>query len=149
MFCFGTELVPRTVDFHWYWYRILKFWYRDNPTIYIYIYIYSVIYYIRGGERWSWRATLLLFLICCRLLQTQTALQSLRTCRDPQHFLGHTSRWLQWMTHNRPDVRGVRHMTVCLTVCVLLSESLLFSRTLCAYRKPQCHNLRSLISCTN
>ncbi len=20
------------MDFHWYWYRILKFWYRDNPT---------------------------------------------------------------------------------------------------------------------
>ncbi len=32
--CFALvpKLVPRTVDFHWYWYRILKFWYRDNPT---------------------------------------------------------------------------------------------------------------------
>lgn len=87
--------------------------------------------------------------LCCRILQTQTASQSLRTCRDPQHFLGHTSRWLQWMTHSRPAVRGVWHMTVCLTVCVLLSESLLFSRSACAYRKPQCHNLRSLISCTH
>ncbi len=31
--CFALvpKLVPRTVDFHWYWYRILKFWYRDNP----------------------------------------------------------------------------------------------------------------------
>ncbi len=28
--CFA--LVPRTVDFHWYWYRILKFWYRDNTS---------------------------------------------------------------------------------------------------------------------
>ncbi len=30
--CFALvpKLVPRTVDFHWYWYRILKFWYRDN-----------------------------------------------------------------------------------------------------------------------
>ncbi len=26
--CFA--LVPRTIDFHWY--RILKFWYRDNST---------------------------------------------------------------------------------------------------------------------
>ncbi len=25
--CFA--LVPRTVDFHWYWYRIQKCWYRD------------------------------------------------------------------------------------------------------------------------
>ncbi len=34
--CFALvpKLVPRTVDFHWYWYRILTFWYRDNPTIY-------------------------------------------------------------------------------------------------------------------
>ncbi len=33
--CFALvpKLVPRTVDFHWYWYRILKFWYRDNPTL--------------------------------------------------------------------------------------------------------------------
>ncbi len=32
--CFALvpKLVPRTVDFHWYWYRILKFWYRDNPS---------------------------------------------------------------------------------------------------------------------
>ncbi len=32
--CFALvpKLVPRTMDFHWYWYRILKFWYRDNPT---------------------------------------------------------------------------------------------------------------------
>ncbi len=32
--CFALvpKLIPRTVDFHWYWYRILKFWYRDNPT---------------------------------------------------------------------------------------------------------------------
>ncbi len=32
--CFALvpKLVPRTVDFHWYWYRILKFWYRDNPN---------------------------------------------------------------------------------------------------------------------
>ncbi len=37
--CFALvpKLVPRTVDFHWYWYRILKFWYRDNPILYIYI----------------------------------------------------------------------------------------------------------------
>ncbi len=28
--CFA--LVPRTVDFHWYLYRILKFLYRDNST---------------------------------------------------------------------------------------------------------------------
>ncbi len=28
--CFA--LVPRTVDFHWYRYRILTFWYRDNTT---------------------------------------------------------------------------------------------------------------------
>ncbi len=37
--CFALvpKLVPRTVDFHWYWYRILKFWYRDNN-----IYIYTV-----------------------------------------------------------------------------------------------------------
>ncbi len=36
--CFALvpKLVPRTVDFHWYWYRILKFWYRDNPS-WIYI----------------------------------------------------------------------------------------------------------------
>ncbi len=29
--CFALvpKLVPRTVDFHWYWYRILQFWYRD------------------------------------------------------------------------------------------------------------------------
>ncbi len=35
--CFALvpKLVPRTVDFHWYWYRILKFWYRDNTTVYI------------------------------------------------------------------------------------------------------------------
>ncbi len=33
--CFALvpKLVPRTVDFHWYWYRILKFWYRDNTSI--------------------------------------------------------------------------------------------------------------------
>ncbi len=33
--CFALvpKLVPRTVDFHWYWYRILKFWYRDNPNL--------------------------------------------------------------------------------------------------------------------
>ncbi len=33
--CFALvpKLVPRTVDFHWYWYRILKFWYRDNTTV--------------------------------------------------------------------------------------------------------------------
>ncbi len=33
--CFALvpKLVPRTVDFHWYWYRILKFWYRDNTTL--------------------------------------------------------------------------------------------------------------------
>ncbi len=33
--CFALvpKLVPRTVDFHWYWYRILKFWYRDNPSL--------------------------------------------------------------------------------------------------------------------
>ncbi len=32
--CFALvpKLVPRTVDFHWYRYRILKFWYRDNTT---------------------------------------------------------------------------------------------------------------------
>ncbi len=32
--CFALvpKLVQRTVDFHWYWYRILKFWYRDNTT---------------------------------------------------------------------------------------------------------------------
>ncbi len=30
--CFA--LVPSTVDFHWYWYRILKFWYRDNTKYY-------------------------------------------------------------------------------------------------------------------
>ncbi len=32
--CFALvpKLVPRTVDFHWYRYRILKFWYRDNPS---------------------------------------------------------------------------------------------------------------------
>ncbi len=30
--CFA--LVPRTVDFHWYRYRILKFWYRDNTNSY-------------------------------------------------------------------------------------------------------------------
>ncbi len=38
--CFALvpKLVPRTVDFHWYWYRILKFWYRDNPsTVYMLI----------------------------------------------------------------------------------------------------------------
>ncbi len=36
--CFALvpKLVPRTVDFHWYWYRILKFWYRDNTTTHIY-----------------------------------------------------------------------------------------------------------------
>ncbi len=30
--CFALvpKLVQRTVNFHWYWYRILKFWYRDN-----------------------------------------------------------------------------------------------------------------------
>ncbi len=30
--CFALvpKLVPRTVDFHWYWYQILKFWYRDT-----------------------------------------------------------------------------------------------------------------------
>ncbi len=34
--CFALvpKLVPRTVDFHWYWYRILKFWYRDNTIQY-------------------------------------------------------------------------------------------------------------------
>ncbi len=34
--CFALvpKLVPRTVDFHWYWYRIQKFWYRDNPSLY-------------------------------------------------------------------------------------------------------------------
>jgi len=26
------KLVPRTVNFNWYWYRILKFWYRDNTS---------------------------------------------------------------------------------------------------------------------
>ncbi len=31
-FTLVPKLVPRTVDFHWYWYRILKFWYRDNPS---------------------------------------------------------------------------------------------------------------------
>ncbi len=33
--CFALvpKLVPRTVDFHWYWYRILKFWYRDNTSV--------------------------------------------------------------------------------------------------------------------
>ncbi len=31
-FCFA--LVPRTVDFHWYWYRIQKCWYRDNTRNY-------------------------------------------------------------------------------------------------------------------
>ncbi len=33
--CFALvpKLVPRTVDFHWYWYRTLKFWYRDNPSM--------------------------------------------------------------------------------------------------------------------
>ncbi len=32
--CFALvpKFVPRTVDFHWYWYRILKFWYRDNTS---------------------------------------------------------------------------------------------------------------------
>ncbi len=32
--CFALvpKLVPRTVDFLWYWYRILKFWYHDNTT---------------------------------------------------------------------------------------------------------------------
>ncbi len=30
--CLCFALVPRTVDFHWYWYRILKFWYRDNTS---------------------------------------------------------------------------------------------------------------------
>ncbi len=32
--CFALvpKLVPRTVDFHWYRYRILKFWYRDNTS---------------------------------------------------------------------------------------------------------------------
>ncbi len=32
--CFALvpKLVPRTMDFHWYWYRILKFWYRDNTN---------------------------------------------------------------------------------------------------------------------
>ncbi len=32
--CFALvpKLVPRTVDFQWYWYRILKFWYRDNTS---------------------------------------------------------------------------------------------------------------------
>ncbi len=32
--CFALvpKLVPRTVDFHWYWYRILKFWYLDNTS---------------------------------------------------------------------------------------------------------------------
>ncbi len=31
-FALVPKLVPRTVDFHWYWYRILKFWYRDNTN---------------------------------------------------------------------------------------------------------------------
>ncbi|XP_057187413.1 uncharacterized protein LOC130552818 [Triplophysa rosa] len=32
--CFALvlKLVPRTVEFYWYWYRLLKFWYRDNTT---------------------------------------------------------------------------------------------------------------------
>ncbi len=36
--CFALvpKLVPRTVDFHWYWYRILKFWYRDNTMLLIF-----------------------------------------------------------------------------------------------------------------
>ncbi len=39
--CFALvpKLVPRTVDFHWYWYRILKFWYRDNPSAIIQIHL--------------------------------------------------------------------------------------------------------------
>ncbi len=30
--CFALvpKLVQRTVDFHWYWYRIQKCWYHDN-----------------------------------------------------------------------------------------------------------------------
>ncbi len=33
--CFASvqKLVPRTVAFHWYRYRILKFWYRDNNQL--------------------------------------------------------------------------------------------------------------------
>ncbi len=31
-FALVPKLVPRTVDFHWYRYRILKFWYRDNTS---------------------------------------------------------------------------------------------------------------------
>ncbi len=44
--CFALvpKLVARTVDFHRYWYRILKCWYRDNTNIYIYIY-----YILRKG----------------------------------------------------------------------------------------------------
>ncbi len=48
-----------------------------------------------------------------------------------------------------PAIRGLRHKTVCLAVSVLLYESLLFSCTACVYRKPQCHNLRYLISSTH
>ncbi len=33
--CFALvpKLVQRTVDFHWYRYRIQKCWYRDNPSV--------------------------------------------------------------------------------------------------------------------
>ncbi len=40
LFCFvlffnrGIELVSRIVEIHRYWYRLLKFWYRDNPAGY-------------------------------------------------------------------------------------------------------------------
>ncbi len=36
--CFALvpKLVPRTVDFHWYWLPNTEFWYRDNTTVYIY-----------------------------------------------------------------------------------------------------------------
>ena len=27
----GIEMVSSIVEFQWYWYRLLHFWYRDNP----------------------------------------------------------------------------------------------------------------------
>ncbi len=34
-FALVPKLVPRTVDFYWYRYRIQKCWYRDNTSLII------------------------------------------------------------------------------------------------------------------
>ena len=33
-----SKLASRIVLFYWYWYRLLNFWYRDTPTLYLSLY---------------------------------------------------------------------------------------------------------------